>query len=485
MTDLCACKMRLPARRPQTDAGDERKRDSQFSNLPHPACLGADVHWARTKGPHPGVIALSIFELLFQQTQIPLPIHLTRTVLLGDTAQGENAELRTPRGVESSHTMMPSLAKKQVAPAALSISNSENVAVAISHPPDDVNYYGTYDADLSYPYISIHYDFNRAYYHNHDYTYLNSASEVGRGSRGSKRRRMATPSSSSNLRLSDLPDALLTAVAVFLEKTSVALFAVAISKSDSGQPPTMREAIVASCAGRPSEGPWEVIDFLDIEKSLRDRLTDDDLACILACVDAARNLKKLKLTHCIQVTGLGLEPIRRSVVLEQLDLSQVGQHELPYTTGPMGLICEETVLPILNSIIDSNGALKHLQFPEKWIGGASGAFQTFLEKFDAFLSRREICCLVCADICRDGMIRTYAGHYYGLQMRTCYSCGGSVCESCEDEVDVCVQCKKVYCVSCNPVMYCEMCGNQSCCGCGLVNNYCDECDMQYCDFCNH
>ncbi len=83
------------------------------------------------------------------------------------------------------------------------------------------------------------------------------------------------------------------------------------------------------------------------------------------------------------------------------------------------------------------------------------------------------------------MIRTNAGHYYGLQMRTCYSCGGSVCDCCEDEVDVCVQCKKVYCVSCNPVMYCEMCDNQSCCGCGLVNNYCDACDMRYCDFCNH
>ena len=83
------------------------------------------------------------------------------------------------------------------------------------------------------------------------------------------------------------------------------------------------------------------------------------------CVDAACNLKKLKLTHCFQVTGLGLEPIRRSVILEQLDLNQVGPHELPYTTGPMGLICEETVLPIFNSIIDSNGALKYLQFSEK------------------------------------------------------------------------------------------------------------------------
>jgi len=170
------------------------------------------------------------------------------------------------------------MASLQVAPAALSISDSANVAVAISHPPDDVNYYGTYDADLSYPYISIHYDFNWVYYHNHDYTYLNSVSEVGRCSCGSKRRRMVTPSSSSNLRLSDLPDALLAAVAVFLEKTSVALFAIAISKLDSGQPSAMSEAIVASCAGGPSEGPWEVIDFLDIEKSLRNRLTDDDLA---------------------------------------------------------------------------------------------------------------------------------------------------------------------------------------------------------------
>jgi hypothetical protein len=52
--------------------------------------------------------------------------------------------------------------------------NCENGAISISRPPDDLNYYGTYDEGLGYPYISIHYDFNRAYYQNHDYTYLNA-----------------------------------------------------------------------------------------------------------------------------------------------------------------------------------------------------------------------------------------------------------------------------------------------------------------------
>jgi hypothetical protein len=54
-------------------------------------------------------------------------------------------------------------------------STLTNLVAVVSRPPDDLNYYGTYNEDLDYPYISIHYDFNRAYYHNHDYTYLNSS----------------------------------------------------------------------------------------------------------------------------------------------------------------------------------------------------------------------------------------------------------------------------------------------------------------------
>ncbi|KAL3817063.1 hypothetical protein ACHAXA_000113, partial [Cyclostephanos tholiformis] len=61
-----------------------------------------------------------------------------------------------------------------VASAAPITGNCGNGAVSISRLPDALNYYGTYDEGLEYPYISIHYDFNRAYYHNHDYTYLNA-----------------------------------------------------------------------------------------------------------------------------------------------------------------------------------------------------------------------------------------------------------------------------------------------------------------------
>ncbi|KAL3807030.1 hypothetical protein ACHAXA_004779 [Cyclostephanos tholiformis] len=202
-----------------------------------------------------------------------------------------------------------------------------------------------------------------------DYTYLTS--DVT-GNCSNKRMRMGHPFIEFDLRLSDLPNDLMAAVADFLPKTSVALFAVAISNANNvGRPSTMIDAIIASRAGGSSKSPWEIIDFFDIEKSLQVRLTDDDLYGILTCVDAVSTLKKLKLTHCIQVTGLGLEPIRRSVILEQLDLSQVGEHELPYFTGNMQLICEETVLPILDSILDSNGALKHLEFPKRCIAGAS------------------------------------------------------------------------------------------------------------------
>jgi hypothetical protein len=48
------------------------------------------------------------------------------------------------------------------------------VADAISNPPDTLNYYGTHNENLIDPFVRIHYDFNRAYYYNHDYTYLNA-----------------------------------------------------------------------------------------------------------------------------------------------------------------------------------------------------------------------------------------------------------------------------------------------------------------------
>eukprot|EP00585_Thalassiosira_rotula_P019776 CAMPEP_0196209370 /NCGR_PEP_ID=MMETSP0912-20130531/9616_1 /TAXON_ID=49265 /ORGANISM="Thalassiosira rotula, Strain GSO102" /LENGTH=282 /DNA_ID=CAMNT_0041484277 /DNA_START=25 /DNA_END=873 /DNA_ORIENTATION=+ len=59
-------------------------------------------------------------------------------------------------------------APDSVATALASVTNQGESA------PEIVNYYGTYNDGVSYPYISIHYDFNQSYYSNHDYSYLNS-----------------------------------------------------------------------------------------------------------------------------------------------------------------------------------------------------------------------------------------------------------------------------------------------------------------------
>lgn len=51
-------------------------------------------------------------------------------------------------------------------------------------PPDERNYYGTYSNGVSYPYISIHFNFNQAYYHHHKYSYLNEGIKKSKNDSG-------------------------------------------------------------------------------------------------------------------------------------------------------------------------------------------------------------------------------------------------------------------------------------------------------------
>ena len=78
-------------------------------------------------------------------------------------------------------------------------------------------------------------------------------------------------------------------------------------------------------------------------------------------------LKRLKLCGCINITGIGLNPLRGSVVLEQIDISLVRKHEKP-KIKPEPQISQEVVLPILDSIVSSDGcSLTHIKFPDKWL----------------------------------------------------------------------------------------------------------------------
>ena len=307
--------------------------------------------------------------------------------------------------------------------------------------------------------------------------------------RCSKRRR--TSSSPRGHTIANLPSDILSTVAQFLPKTSVALWAVAYSgdADTTDQSSETSIAIISSFEeSSRDEEPWAVMDFLDIELDLRIKLTDDDVANVLRCINATEKLKTLKLTHLFEVIGSGLEPLRESSVLEQLDLTQERQH---YSCDlSRGRLCDKSVVSILNSIINNDkAALCHLQFPQKWFGGDNRTIQDFLEKYDDFLSKKEICCS-CDSICKDGMFCKAGGQYLdGLQMLTCYSCTETICNECQDNgitsVIKCKKCKKMYCDEClDEVVFCELCDSPSCAGCNSVN-YCSDCDMFYCDLCGH
>mmetsp|Transcript_25129 Transcript_25129/g.41226 ORF Transcript_25129/g.41226 Transcript_25129/m.41226 type:complete len:129 (-) Transcript_25129:260-646(-) len=117
-----------------------------------------------------------------------------------------------------------------------------------------------------------------------------------------KRMRHSSNISLSSIHLAQLPDALLADVATFLSKTSCAFFAVAMTASSSSwqncnwqgqQPSAASKAIIL----KQNPEQWEALDFMDIEKSCRTKLTDGDIGGILVCIDAINSLKSLKLTH--------------------------------------------------------------------------------------------------------------------------------------------------------------------------------------------
>ena len=123
----------------------------------------------------------------------------------------------------------------------------------------------------------------------------------------SKRRKILTADSShwggsdsGIIRLSDLPVEPLTHVASYLAPPSRALFDVALNFD------AKPSADISSGSSAIAGNDWDALDFGDIEKDLAVQLTDDDISGVLVCIDAVNNLKKLSLTNCINITGVGL-----------------------------------------------------------------------------------------------------------------------------------------------------------------------------------
>ena len=151
----------------------------------------------------------------------------------------------------------------------------------------------------------------------------------------SNKRQRTTSSNNDELHITDLPDGLLIGVSKFLAKPSVALFAIAMNSNNSQLTETSRAII--------SNHSWRVLDFSDIEKDLAAKLSDDDIAKILRYFDVNSKLTVLKLASCVNITGSGLNILRSSFAIKQIDLSLVGKHESPLLE-PEPLLSQDAVL---------------------------------------------------------------------------------------------------------------------------------------------
>ena len=309
----------------------------------------------------------------------------------------------------------------------------------------------------------------------------------------------------NNISIRCLPDDALAAVAKFLPKPSQALFAVAmtapsLTRKKPWKVPKLAEtnrAILSLNSMDVDDGEiWTTLDFVDIEKRLANRLTDDDIGGALVCIDAVNRLKKLKLTGCVNIKGTGLKPLRGSTVLEQMDLSLLKRTDRACAVNmskPLPRLSVQCVEAVLNTIIDAKGSsLKHVVFPKKFLDPPNMSLDPLLSKYAAFLSNKGGVCSKCNEAMwgnkarRDyhpWIVQQKMNPWYGTQNYTCYDCNKYYCNDnwC---IKRCDRCEKETCLDCNTgeCVLCRTCTDVLCRHCGDLSD-CADCGKPRCQKC--
>jgi len=401
-----------------------------------------------------------------------------------------------------------------------------------------------------------------------------------------RRKQCADLSDSSIISINNLTEDNLIAISKYLPKTSRALFAVALTAPSSsyrqknGKPSCASKAIISAvqstdsytsinsilhtlCKKSPwplrrprpqgdyhfrrsvttkqikeyydGESAWEILDFVDIGRTLASKLTDDDLYAMLVCINAQHNLKRLNLTHCFNIIGYGLQPLRSSTTFEKLDLGLGQQCEIPNrydltirNANREAKISEEIIFGILDSILNVEGnAFKRLQVlgsmwehqdapeydseTEEWGADPPGwynrrriypipsiAFKSFLEKHNNHLLNGQSSC------CYFGLSDDEESKHFLANIvekssdivDTCIKCGSV-------DFHVCMDCHTVYCGKNNDTYihglldtsrscqldilnWCQDCAKVSCNACGRNKTVdcCEQlCGAEYCNDC--
>ena len=298
---------------------------------------------------------------------------------------------------------------------------------------------------------------------------------------------------------------LLEEVAKYLAPPSKIMFALAVTPPKSPYETIMARGRLSKkvSSSMIAGSDWGTLDFGEIEKELAARLSDNDMSAILVHIDAVRKVKRLKLTNCTNITGVGLRPLLFSTTIEQIDLSLVGLHQKPLL-DPEPPISFQLVVPILDSIISGADAspLKHLQFPCKWRYDYGTAESL---EFDAFLGRfnnsdttlNEISCSVCSkNRGQPWIMDDEDNKEYGSVWNMCCICTRLDCISCirSRSVHFCSACERNHCTECTEMVPCGGCGQYLCMDCSphttncanpnCTEILCDNCAYGDCNECN-
>eukprot|EP00986_Skeletonema_menzelii_P005440 scaffold1978_cov144-Skeletonema_menzelii.AAC.6 len=283
----------------------------------------------------------------------------------------------------------------------------------------------------------------------------------------------------------DLPIGFHVEFAAYLSKPSRALFAIAMTTatSDNNRAPLssldISNAIIASTQ-------WDILDFGELERDFAEQLTDDHVAAILRHVDAPTQLRRLQLHGLLNITGIGLEILRGSTVLEQIDLR--GGMFLTERGGEN--ISDVIVIPILTSIISAEGnAFKHiLGVPKPWEDARSPSLQVFVEHYNRILGVHATACNTCGGVC-GGDDPWFGTERYGWEVEqryTCQRCLNYICDENECSLKSCRGCNRKLCKDCEPCKVCKKCSYctqstlQPCVGDGCGRMICDGCNNTTC-----
>jgi hypothetical protein len=297
----------------------------------------------------------------------------------------------------------------------------------------------------------------------------------------SKRRKKTHNAPLAAGNIANLPSEPLIHVASYLAAPSRALFAVAVATSNPDAE-SSQDSISSAIVGY----HWDSLDFGQIEKELAAKLSDEDISGVLQCIGAVNKVTRLRLTNCVNITGVCLEPIRGSWVIKEIDLSLVGRHQSPLL-DPKPPISTDIVLPILDDIIARGEQAILVQFPKAWRQQHSNYFYEFLERYNIMwrdhLMGRAICNVCCKFFYQVHWPVATSGAEYGILQFTCHGCLSNYCPACvEDELNLkfCNKCERYYCRECSEMDVCNRCCKCYCHDCTSFGGCCgDRCEDYY------